>query len=122
MVKALGYGGDIPPLMAAYANSDLPKQYAIIKSAKQKPVRVRIPDVPDAKISSPEEKDFIKECLSYEWNFGPKEIRQQMEKRFNERRPPAIRPTPPQTRAVPDREAVSSPPKTKRKSLLDIKD
>src|SRR6185503_7094577 len=43
MVKALGYGGDIPPLMASYANSDLPKQYAIIKSAKQSPVSVKIP-------------------------------------------------------------------------------
>src|SRR6185369_15513687 len=28
MIKALGYGGDIPPLLASYANKDIPKQYA----------------------------------------------------------------------------------------------
>ncbi len=30
MIKDLGYGGDIPPLLASYANQNLPKQYAII--------------------------------------------------------------------------------------------
>ncbi|HXQ38412.1 MAG TPA: hypothetical protein VN843_30710, partial [Anaerolineales bacterium] len=118
MVKALGYGGDIPPLMASYANSDLPKQYAIIKSAKQAPIRVKIPDVPDAKIN---EKEFINRCLTNQWNFGPAEIRQQMEQRFNDR-PPRVHPSPPKERTAPNRKADSSPPKTKRKSLLDIKD
>jgi hypothetical protein len=120
MVAALGYGGDIPVLMASYANSDLPKQYAIIKSAKQAPVRVKIPDVPDAKITN--ESDFINKCLSYEWNFAPADIRHQMEKRFNDRRPEAVHTPPPKERTAPHRKAVSNPPKTKRKSLLDIKD
>lgn len=120
MVKALGYGGDIPPLMASYANSDLPKQYAIIKSGKQPPVRVKIPDVPDARISKEAENEFINRSLSHEWNFAPVEIRQQMEKRFNDT--PRVRPTPPPKRTTPNSETVSSPPKTKRKSLLDIKD
>lgn len=47
MMKALGYGKDIPPMMAAYANQDLPKQYAIVKKGKEPPVRIRIPDVKD---------------------------------------------------------------------------
>ena len=50
MSKALGYGNNIPPMMASYANQNLPKQYAIIKKGKEEPVRVRIPDVPDITI------------------------------------------------------------------------
>jgi hypothetical protein len=119
MVKALGYGGDIPPLMASYANSDLPKQYAIIKSAKQSPVRVKIPDVPDANISKEAEEVFINQCLSQEWNYTPKEIRQQMNDRFT---PETVHTPPPPKRASPNRKTVSDTPKTKRKSLLDIKD
>lgn len=45
MIKALGYGGDIPPLLANYANQNVPKQYAIIRKNKEAPQRIRIPDV-----------------------------------------------------------------------------
>jgi hypothetical protein len=45
MVKALGYGGDIPHLLANFANQNIPKQYAIVKKNKETPVRIRIPDV-----------------------------------------------------------------------------
>ncbi len=38
MVRDLGYGGDIPPMLASYANSDLPRQYAIVKK-KQRTAR-----------------------------------------------------------------------------------
>jgi len=31
MVKSLGYGGDIPPALAQYANQDLPKQTAVVQ-------------------------------------------------------------------------------------------
>ena len=120
MVKALGYGGDIPPLMASYANSDLPKQYAIIKSAKQAPVRVKIPQVGDVVIDKHTEQSFISSCLLKEWTFTPSEIRQQMNQRFNGT--PRIHTPPPKKRTPSNRETVSSPPKTKRKSLLDIKD
>jgi hypothetical protein len=44
MVRNLGYGGDIPPLLASYANSDLPKQYAIVKKNKESPVRIKVPN------------------------------------------------------------------------------
>src|SRR5207237_892539 len=43
MIKALGYGGDIPASLAAFANADLPKQYAVIKKGKKPPIRIRIP-------------------------------------------------------------------------------
>jgi hypothetical protein len=115
MVKALGYGGDISPMMAQYANSDLPKQYAIIKSGKNAPVRVKIPDVPDIKF---DDKHFVKHCLNHEWNFTPKEIRQQMNGRFTER----IHTPPPPKRTPTDSKTTGDTPTPKRKSLLDIKD
>jgi hypothetical protein len=46
------YGGDIDPKDASYANSNLPKQTAVIKFGKNAPVRVRIPDVVAPKISA----------------------------------------------------------------------
>lgn len=61
MVKALGYGGDIPPLMAQYANQNVPKQYAIIRKNKEAPVRIRIEDV---KPYPPAQKEYIEKILS----------------------------------------------------------
>ena len=117
MIKALGYGGDIPPLMASYANANLPKQYAVVAVSKQPPVRVKIPNVPDAIVSRAAEADFIQKCLSHEWNFTPKEIREQMNDRTQ-----AIHPASPHARTVSNRKTTSDTPKTRRKSLLDIKD
>lgn len=45
MIKNLGYGGSISPSMATYANSDIPKQNAVLKKNLESPVRIRIPDV-----------------------------------------------------------------------------
>jgi hypothetical protein len=59
-MKAMGYGGDITPLMASYGNQNLPKQYAIIKKNKETPVRVRTPDV---KPYPPATKEFISKLL-----------------------------------------------------------
>lgn len=61
MVKALGYGGDIPPLMAQYANQNVPKQYAIIRKNKETPVRIRIEDV---KPYPKAPKEYIEKILS----------------------------------------------------------
>jgi hypothetical protein len=108
MVKALGYGGDIPPLMASYANSDLPKQYAIIKSGKQAPVRVKIPDVSDIKLEKKVETAFIGKCLTHEWNFSPQEIKDQMKRRFYESpRTQTNNPQPPRPRTQADRKPDS---------------
>jgi hypothetical protein len=87
MIKALGYGGDIPHTLATYANQDLPKQTAIIKKGKESPVRVKIPDVPEAKISKEAENEFINRCLSHEWNLSPAQIREQLSSRFEKARP-----------------------------------
>lgn len=61
MVKALGYGGDIPPLIAQFVNQNIPKQYAIIRKNKEAPVRIRIPDVKECK---PASEDYINKILS----------------------------------------------------------
>ena len=116
MVKALGYGGDISHLMATYANADLPKQYAIIKSGKQPPVRVKIPDVPDTKFSRQSEKDFIARCLTHEWNYTPKEIREQMNRR-NERTT-TIHTETPRERTTPNRKTTRGALK-RPKSVFD---
>lgn len=117
MVKALGYGGDVPPLMASYANSNLPKQYAVIALSKQPPSRVKIPDVPNIKLDTKVERDFITKALSFPWNYTPKEVRQQMNDRFQRIHTPSPKP-----RTLSHSKTVSDTPKAKRKSLLDIKD
>jgi len=116
MVKALGYGGEIPPAMAQYANQNLPKQYAVVAVSKQPPARVRIPDVPDAKVSKEAEAAFINHCLSHEWNFTKAEIREQMKKRFNEQPRQDIRP--PKERTTPDRKTARSSSK-RAKNIFD---
>lgn len=82
MIKLLGYGGDIPRSVAEYANSDLPKQYAIIKKPKQSPVKVRIGDVPEVKLSRKAEDEFIFKLINHEWYRHPDDIRKQFEQRF----------------------------------------
>ena len=61
MIKALGYGGDIPPLMAAYANQNISKQHGVLKKNKETPIRIRIPDVPNAPDAP---KEYIEKILS----------------------------------------------------------
>jgi len=115
MIKALGYGGEITPLMASYANADLPKQYAIIKSGKQSPMRVKIPDVADPKVSRQQERDFIAKCLTHEWNYTPKEIREQMKRRFNGT---TIDTQPSKERTTPNRKTIRGAIK-RPKSVFD---
>lgn len=66
-MKAMGYGGDITPTMAAFANQNLPKQYAILKKNKQTPVRIRIPDVLEVKVTKEKLKTYIEELLKAPW-------------------------------------------------------
>lgn len=61
MIKSLGYGGDIPPVVASYANSDLPKQHAVLKKNKEAPCRIRIPDV---ETPPPASREYIEKILS----------------------------------------------------------
>lgn len=109
MVKLLGYGGDVPRSVAEYANADLPKQYAIIKKPKRPPRQVRIGDVPDVKLSSKAQDDFIFKLLNNEWYRKPDDIRKQFEQRFG-----ALSPKP---GGSPDRPTAR---KTKKqKSIFD---
>lgn len=51
--------------------------------SKQAPVRVKIPDVSDIKISKAVEADFINRCLTHEWNLNPVQVQGQINNRFN---------------------------------------
>ena len=66
-MKAMGYGGDITPSMASFANQNLPKQYAILKKNKETPIRIRIPDVPEVKISNEDLKAYVDNLLKSPW-------------------------------------------------------
>jgi hypothetical protein len=106
MVKALGYGGDIPPEMAQYANSNLPTQTAIIKKPKQAPVRIKIADVPEIKLKKKVETEFINRLLNNPWNKSPEDIRAQMDNRFYDTpRTERTDPKAPRTGAKDDRKA-----------------
>lgn len=78
MIKDLGYGGDIPHLLATYTNQNLPQRSAIIKKNKESPVRVRIPDVPDA---PPAPDKYIEEILNQDFYLTRDEINNQIDAR-----------------------------------------
>jgi hypothetical protein len=104
MVKLLGYGGDVSRAQAEYANADLSKQYAIIKKPKQSPVKVRIGDVPDVKLTRKAQDEFIFKLLNHEWYRTPDDIRRQFEARFSEPNTPT-----PRKRTRADGAASSNP-------------
>jgi hypothetical protein len=56
------YGGDINPKDASYANSNLPKQHAVIRLGKEPPKRVRLSDVPTPDISKEELTGYTIDC------------------------------------------------------------
>ena len=81
MVKDLGYGGDIPHVLATYANQNIPKQYAVIKKNKETPVRVRIPDAPDIKISKEKFDSYIEGLLKQDFYLSKEQIEKQINAR-----------------------------------------
>jgi hypothetical protein len=84
MVSDLGYGGDIPPMLASYANQDLPVQYAIIKKNKEAPVRIKIPNVPDItkeQVSDNQLDEYISFLEDQPWNFSQQDIKDQIDAR-----------------------------------------
>jgi hypothetical protein len=78
MVKDLGYGGDIPPLLASYANQDLPKQYAIVKKNKDTPVRIRVSDTPDIVFDV---KPYLDQLFQSPWYLTKDQIYSQINAR-----------------------------------------
>ena len=81
MVKDLGYGGDIPHVLAVYANQNIPKQYAVIKKNKETPVRVRIPDASDIKISKKKFDSYIEKLLERDFYLSKDQIEKQINAR-----------------------------------------
>lgn len=84
MVRDLGYGGDIPPPLASYANQDLPKKYAIVKKNKETLVRIKVPNVPDVtkeQVSDRRLNEYIKSLEDQQWYFSEQEIRDQINAR-----------------------------------------
>jgi hypothetical protein len=93
MMKLLGYGGDIPPHLAVYANQNLPKQNAIVKPAKGTPQRIKIVDVPDAKVSREALDSYMAKILGQPWYKTPQEIQHEFKTRIPPK-PDTQRPTP----------------------------
>lgn len=108
MIKALGYGGDIPPLMAAYANQNIPKQNAVLKKNKETPIRIKIPDVPNMPEAP---KEFIEKILSQSFY---KDVRQPAPARPERENTEAARP-----RTKDDRQADRTPRVSDRKNNFD---
>lgn len=73
MIKSLGYGGDIPPVVAAYANQDLPQQHAVFKKKGVNAVRIKIPDVPDV---SKAPREYVEKLLNQPWYKDVRTIRE----------------------------------------------
>lgn len=82
MMRSLGYGGEITPVMAAFANQDLPKQYAILKKNKETPARIRIPDVKSVRVGADDVEEYVHRLLDASWY----QTRDQIKKQINARK------------------------------------
>jgi hypothetical protein len=76
------YGGEISPEDAAWANSDISKQHAIIKADKAPPRKVKIPDVPTPQVDHKVLKAFIEKLYQSPWYKSPAEIEQEINDRY----------------------------------------
>lgn len=110
------YGGDIDPKDASYANSNLPKQTAVIKIGKDAPKRDRIPHVPTPKVTRDELRNYTLELYRNDWYYDSDKIEQPT---YEPPRPPKADPRParPRTKTnrptsgenrLPDREDLSA--------------
>jgi hypothetical protein len=84
MIKSLGYGGDITPAQATFANQDLPARHAIIKKGKEPPRRIRIPDVPSVTVSKEHLDSYINQILEQPWYLTKEQIKKQIEARLHD--------------------------------------
>lgn len=93
MMKALGYGNDIPHDLAAFANKNLPKQTCVITKGKDSPVRVKIVEVPNppGKWTPTIKNEVIDSLLSNPWNKTPDDVRREFDNRFAKPSPSAPR-------------------------------
>lgn len=132
MIKLLGYGGEIRPSVAQYANQNLPKQNAIVKPAKGTPQRIKIVDVPDVKVSRKTLDEYIFRILNQPWYKHPSDIEHEFKTRFTPKadspraasgkaphrtpaRPPAVPDRVPEGEHEPGVQADDVPPKSSPK-------
>ncbi len=109
MVHDLGYGGEISPILAAYANQNIPKREMVIKKDKETPVRIRVTDVPDIQMSDKYLDSFTEHILKQPWYLTKQQIQDQINKRTNE----TARPQTTDTRSVKPRAATNRKPDSK---------
>jgi hypothetical protein len=84
MIKSLGYGGNIPPELAAWANKDLPQGTAIIRKGKELPLRVTTNEVKEVTgVSNKAFEAYKLKCLSIEGTHTPQDVRNQFIKRLD---------------------------------------
>jgi hypothetical protein len=107
MTEDLGYGGDLHPILASYANQNIPKQEVVIKKDKKTPVRITLPFVPDIskkEVSDEMINDYLKQVLSQEFYKTKEEIYNQINARSISQNI-----TSPQSRKVDDRKTANTP-------------
>lgn len=89
MMKEMSYGGEIPPSLAAYANKNIPKQYAVIRKHKEDPLRIRTPDVPDLpKVS----EAYLQKILSQPFYKSVQDIKDEINARITPKDSKSYRP------------------------------
>jgi len=81
-VTKMFYGGDISDRQASFANADLPQQHAVLKILKGGPQRVRIPDVPPARSSDADLREYIARIFDQPWYYNPRDVKQAHDIRY----------------------------------------
>lgn len=80
-ITKMFYGGDISDRDASFNNSNIPKQYAVIKVNKNLPCRVMIPDVETPNIDL---KPYIEKIYQQPFYHHPKDLLNQINERFKD--------------------------------------
>lgn len=101
------YGGEIDPKDASYANSNLPRQTAVIKIGKESPARTRIADVPAPKVTKAELDSYVSKLYENDWYYDTDKLKPHVHQ--DSRTPDNPRRAP--RRTAPHHETNSPPPK-----------
>jgi len=101
-ITRMFYGGEVSDRQASFANADLPRQHAVIKTGKVSPQRVRIPDVPKPAITKDQLDSYINKIYEQPWYFEPNKIQEAIKKKSIYAQP-NIQPRPPKNPRPPSR-------------------
>lgn len=98
-ISRIFYGGNIPYWEASFANSDIPKQHAVVKIGKALPKRVKLPTVAEPWERKKNFDNLFHQyiCKLYEqpWYFDPRETQTQLKATYVQ---PAATSYPPSSR------------------------